>query len=580
MLYITLYLLYVLFLLFLTGSLTRKLFEKLTLLGPSAPPPDLANTLLFGIISLTTLVSFISIIAPVTQLTHFCVLGFLLLYAYYDKKNVGDIIKALVSDVKTNPYLFVLGCICLFPAILIASGPVGYHDTGMYHAQAVKWINEYGTVYGLGNLHYRLAFNSSWFYFAAFFDILSFDGRTAHVINLVPYTLVLLICFSGFYNLFKKNISVSQILKCLLALPICAAPFLTIVFLPSLSPDLVVAVFILYALILTIDYCEKREIPDGDQTERQGETYILLLCLSLFLPTVKLSSLPVLLFAFFIAVKAENRKIKLLLTSSLVGTIILLPFLLGNVLLSGYLLFPVPQIDLFSFDWKVPYEAAENVRRSIKYFAINPGIEGGIGAVAGMSTSEWIQSWLARTGGKVINYWTVTAFVLAIMFIIICFARRLRLCLDILAIQTILLIGIVYWFFSAPAYRFGIGWIWAFIILAYGNCIYLVLQAVGQRFVEYVVRGTLVVVTVALMNLLLIRWDSFELLSHDSSDLLLNVRPLPSETMKAVKIHEGLVINVPLKERGWNAELPGSPYVNHNLQLRGNTLAKGFRPAN
>jgi hypothetical protein len=579
MLYITLYLLYVFFLLFLTGSLTRKLFEKLTLFCHSTPPPDVANTLLFGIISLTTLVSFISLIAPITQLTHFCILGFLLVYAYYDKKHVSDTIKALILDVKTNPYLFILGCICLFPAILIASGPVSYHDTGMYHAQAVKWINEYGTVYGLANLHYRLAFNSSWFYFAAFFDILSFDGRTAHIINLVPYTLVLLICFSGFYNLFKKNISVSQILKCLLALPICAAPFLTIVFLPSLSPDLVVAVFILYALILTVDYCDKGEIPEGDQTERQGETYILLLCLSLFLPTVKLSSLPVLLFAFFIVLKAENRKIKPLLTSSLVGAIILLPFLLGNVILSGYLLFPVPQIDLFSFDWKMPYEAAENVRRSIKYFAIHPGMEGGIWAVAGMSTLEWIQSWLARTGGKLINYWTVTAFVLAIIFIVTCFVRRLKLCLNILAIQTILLIGIVYWFFSAPAYRFGVGWIWGFIILAYGNCIYLALQAAGHRFVEYLVRGTLVVVTVALVNLLLIRWDSIELLSHDFRDLLLNVRALPSEKIKAVKIHEGLIIHVPLKERGWNAELPGSPYVNHSLRLRGNTLEKGFRLA-
>ena len=579
MLYITLYLLYVLIILFLTGCLTRKLFEKLTLICHSAPAPDLVNTLILGIISLTTLVSFISIIAPVNQWTHFCILGFLLLYAFHDKKYVGNAIKAFILDVKSNPYLFILGCICLFPAILIASGPVGYHDTGMYHAQAVKWINEYGTVYGLGNLHYRLAFNSSWFYFAAFFDILFFDGRTSHLINLVPYTLVLLVCFSGFYNLFKKNISVSQILKCLLVLPICAAPFLTIVFLPSLSPDLVVAVFILYALILAVDYCEKREMPDGGQTNGQSETYIVLFCLAVFLPTIKLSSLPVLLFALFISVKAENRKIKLLLTNTLVGASILLPFLLGNVLLSGYLLFPVPQIDLFSFDWKVPYEVAENARRSIKYFAINPGMEGGIWAVAGMSTLEWIQSWWARVGGRLINYWTVTALVLAILFVIICLVRRLRLCLNILAIQTILLTGIVYWFFTAPAYRFGIGWIWAFIILAYGNCIYLLLQSVGQRFAAYMVRGTFVVLTVALVNLLLIRWDSFALLSNDFRDLLFDVRPLPSETMKTVEIHRGLVINVPLKERAWNADLPASPYVNHKLRLRGNTLRKGFRLA-
>ena len=577
MLYITLYLLYVLFLLFLTGSLTRKLFEKLTLFCHSAPPSDLANTLLFGIISLTTLVSFISIIAPINQLTHFCILGFLLLYAYADKKNVGDRIKTLILDVKTNPYLFILGCICLFPAILIASGPVGYHDTGMYHAQAVKWINEYGTVYGLGNLHYRLAFNSSWFYFAAFFDILSFDGRTSHVINLVPYTLVLLICFSGFCNLFKKNISISQILKCLLALPICAAPFLTRVFLPSLSPDLVVAVLILYALILTIDYCEKREIPDGGQTGRQGETYILLLCLSLFLPTVKLSTLPVLLFAFFVAVKAENRKNKLLLTSSLVGAIILLPFLLGNVLLSGYLLFPVPQIDLFSFDWKVPYEVAENVRRSIKYFAINPAAGDGIWSVAGMSTLEWIQLWFARSGGKLINPWTITAFISGIVFFIGCFVRRSKVCLNILGIQAILICGIVYWFFSAPAYRFGVGWIWGFIILCFGSLSYLMVKYLRPEFSGHLFRGVLVLVCVLLINLLLIRWDSFELIFADTSDVLWTVRDLPEGKMRAVEIRQGFFVNVPLKERAWNGALPSTPYLNYKLHMRGTTLKDGFR---
>ncbi|QIL77220.1 hypothetical protein G7064_16215 [Hymenobacter sp. HDW8] len=36
-------------------------------------------------------------------------------------------------------------------------------DSGLYHFQTLKWLNEYPTVPGLGNLHGRLAFNSSWF---------------------------------------------------------------------------------------------------------------------------------------------------------------------------------------------------------------------------------------------------------------------------------------------------------------------------------------------------------------------------------------------------------------------------------
>ena len=577
MLYITLYLLYVLFLLFLSGSLTRKLFEKLTLFSHSASPPDLANTLLFGIISLTTLVSFISLIAPITLLTHFCILGFLLLYAYYDKKNVGDTIKALFFDFKANPYLYILGCICLFPAIIIASGPVGYHDTGMYHAQAVKWINEYGTVYGLGNLHYRLAFNSSWFYLAAFFDILSFDGRTSHVINLVPYTLLLFICFSGFYGVFKGNLSIANILKCFFAFPFCANRFLTIVLLPSLSPDLVVSVLILYVLVLSVDYIEQRATANNSLDDSQRQTYTLILCASFFLPTIKLSSLPILLFPLFLLTKTENRTRALVSKSFLVGIVILLPFLTGNVLLSGYLLFPFPQIDLLSFDWKVPYQVAENVRRSIKYFAINPMGGDGIWSVAGMSTLEWIQLWFARSGGKLINPWTITAFISAVVFLIVCFVRRSTLYLNILGIHAIVLCGIVFWFFSAPAYRFGVGWIWAFIILALGSLSYLMVKSLRPEFSCFLYRGLLIVICALLINLLVNRWDSFELVFDDPARVLWAVRDLPEAKMKAVEIRQKFIIYVPLKERAWNGALPSSPYVNYSLHMRGSSLKDGFR---
>jgi hypothetical protein len=447
----------------------------------------------------------------------------------------------------------------------------------MYHAQAVKWINEYGTVAGLGNLHYRLAFHSSWFYLSAFFDVLAFDGKTSHLVNLIAFTLVLLICFSGFYGVFKGNISITNILKCFFAFPICANRFLTIVLLPSLSPDLVVAVLILYVLVLSVDYVEQRTIVHNSLNDSQRETHTLILCISLFLPTIKLSSLPVLLFPLFILTKTENRTLAVASKSCLVGIMILLPFLAGNVLLSGYLLFPFPQIDLFSFDWKVPYQVAENVRRSIKYFAINPTGGDGIWSVAGMSTSEWMQLWFARSGGKLINHWTITAFISAVVFFIVCFVKRIKLCLNVLIIQAIVLFGIVYWFFSAPAYRFGVGWIWAFIILSFGSLAYLMAKSLRPEFAGSLYRGLLVVICVLLINLLLIRWDSFELIFVDTSEVLWTVRDLPEEKMRAVEIRQGFVVNVPLKERAWDGALPSSPYLKYNLHMRGGTLKDGFR---
>lgn len=41
----------------------------------------------------------------------------------------------------------------------------------LYHAQAVRWYEEYGVVKGLGNLQWHFAYNSSYFAFAALFSL-------------------------------------------------------------------------------------------------------------------------------------------------------------------------------------------------------------------------------------------------------------------------------------------------------------------------------------------------------------------------------------------------------------------------
>jgi len=53
------------------------------------------------------------------------------------------------------------------------------YDTDLYHAQTVRWINEYGTVKGLGNLHSRLGFNSLWLALASLFDNGVWDAHSA-----------------------------------------------------------------------------------------------------------------------------------------------------------------------------------------------------------------------------------------------------------------------------------------------------------------------------------------------------------------------------------------------------------------
>jgi len=461
----------------------------------------------------------------------------------------------------------------------MASGPVGYFDTGLYHAQAVKWINEYGTVPGLGNLHHRLAFNSSWFYFSAFFDILAFEGKTAHMVNTIPILLGLIICLSGFNNLLKGSLSFANILKCSLALPFCLDHELMLIFIPTLSPDLVVAVLTLYALILLVQYLESYDTGDSGHPSSEHETFILIFCVSFFLPTLKLSSLPVLLFPLFIFAKSKAKTSKMILFSFLTGAIILLPFLTNNVILSGYLLFPFPQLDLFTFDWKISYATADAVRKQIKYWAINPTPGWTDMSIGALTTLEWMRFWYAREGHNPLLMWMILSAGAAVVFFIICFIRKSRIGFTMLAVQSILILANAYWFFSAPAYRFGRGWIWAFILFSCGSLVYLILKSVRAQFVSSLGRVMLVVFCISFIHLMLLRWDTLEVISGKHSQSLVTVSPLPRVQVRAVRIDEGLVVNVPAKEVAWNTDLPSSPHIRYDLRLRDKTLREGFRIA-
>ena len=77
-------------------------------------------------------------------------------------------------------------------------------DTESYHIQSIKWIQEYGSVPGLVNLHERFGFNSSWFSSVALF---SFSSKTTGGFTVLNSVLSMWLCywFISKYNQFQKE---------------------------------------------------------------------------------------------------------------------------------------------------------------------------------------------------------------------------------------------------------------------------------------------------------------------------------------------------------------------------------------
>lgn len=69
------------------------------------------------------------------------------------------------------PILFLLW------AYFSSRGYMAY-DSDLYHAQSIRWIEEYGVVPGLGNLHERFAYNSAAFAVNALYSMKWLLGRS------------------------------------------------------------------------------------------------------------------------------------------------------------------------------------------------------------------------------------------------------------------------------------------------------------------------------------------------------------------------------------------------------------------
>ena len=58
-----------------------------------------------------------------------------------------------------------------------------HYDTDLYHAQSIHWIEKYGAVRGLGNLHTRLGYNSAAFPLTALFSFSFLGGQSYHAVS-------------------------------------------------------------------------------------------------------------------------------------------------------------------------------------------------------------------------------------------------------------------------------------------------------------------------------------------------------------------------------------------------------------
>lgn len=348
-----------------------------------------------------------------------------------------------------------------------------HYDTGLYHAQSIRWIEEYGLVAGLGNLHSRLAYNSASFCLSALYSMAFLGGRSFHCCAGFLAYLLALVCTQGFRKGMLRKPLLSDFIR------VMAIYYLMNIFDEMISPasDYFMVLLAFFILIKWMDLLER-----GEQSYFP---YAVLCLMSVLVVSVKLSGALLLLLVLKPAWQmVRERRVRDIFKFLGLGLLTIVPFLLRNVILSGWLVYPFTGIDLFDFDFKIPKGMAEYDAREIQVWGR------GFSDVARYDepVSKWLPEWAAGLDSvnKVFLALAVSGVFLLVLFIAYAIVKRKKDMADYLHIGAVITVCFLFWLLSAPLVRYGCIFLWICPVLTWGY-FYLKISPHTDRFGVYAV---------------------------------------------------------------------------------------------
>ena len=461
----------------------------------------------------------------------------------------------------------LLLALLLFVFVLdLTSRAAANPDTAIYHAQTIHWIEAYKAVPGLANLHSRLAYNSNWLVSNALFSYAWLGGQSFHVLPGLFVLLTLLYFTKGLWQAVRGDWKISVWAK------IALIPLFFVV-LPSevSSPGTDLPAVLITWLILS-EVLALAERPDG----AYGPALFVLSGLAIFAVSLKLSVMPLLMIPAWLLYELLRRKqYRAGLILLLSGLLIMAPWLARNVVLSGYLIYPLPQVDLFNVDWKFPAFEAGGEVVTIQNWARHSWSDALQHSVS-LPPQEWIPLWFKKEtlNRRVLIVIVGAGFVLESLLLLLPAVRRLLKYWakhDYLPVYLTSFLGCLYWFLTAPDFRFGYSFILFSLILIFVPVTHLL-----ERINPVVRRGF----STGLVALLLIFHGVLYAASFEGKTLSERVvMPVPYAVMptNSCQFNGFSVWCAELYNQCWHDPFPCVPRIIPSVEMRGSSYEDGFR---
>jgi len=429
--------------------------------------------------------------------------------------------------------------ILLLIAIVSVCIKPGSGDIADYHLQAIKWAEHYKLLPGIGNFNRPLVNNNWWFNLQAFFGCHNAGFHSMYVLNGIWYILLMIY--------FTRNLSEAR--QRLFRIPIILFLLLMVktAFIGSVTPDIVITgiVFLCFDL-----YLESR------QNNASKGFYSIIISLLIFWGiTIKATALLllflILLLLWFLRGNKQFRIYLLMIIAF--GCIWILPWLTGNVVRGGYLLYPFNQIDLFQLDWKVPASYFEYDKIVLKGWGRIP--YSNIYETAQLSFEQWVPVWFKQL--DLFNKGMVLAFVASLLSLLIISIKQKSFPVQTLAA----LAGWFMLFNSGPHMRF-----------MYGYMIVIMGIALSQYNLPSFAWARKVYMLI--LSLLLI-WLSVK---HSDKLSIVRTQPYPQHKLTLSSINGFPVYVVQSNNLCWD-QFPCTYYIADKIMLRSSDINDGFKIA-
>jgi hypothetical protein len=156
------------------------------------------------------------------------------------------------------------------------------------------------------------------------------------------------------------------------------------------------------------------------------------------------------------------------------GIITLIPWFIRTVIISGYLLYPYPAIDIFNVDWKIPAAKAISDSNEIKTWGralYNADL-------VSLNISEWFPNWFNTTLptiGKIFIILDIICIVIYAGLVALTIRKRLKLWDELLVLGACIA-SYIFWQTQAPLLRYGYSYVLLTIFVTIGLLYKLIIR--------------------------------------------------------------------------------------------------------